>query len=233
MALEDLESMVKLTVDGREIEVEKGANLLKACLSNGIYIPNLCFLEDMEDPPASCRLCFVEIEGEKKPVCSCKVAVQKSMVVRTDTEAVRRLQRTALRLLLSAHTATCRSCPSNKKCELQKITRLLGARLRPRRLDHLDPAGMAEHDHSLFDFVAKRCVLCGKCVYTCQKRNGYSLLTFAKRGFDTVITSFGETDATRTSCKSCMECIKVCPVSAIVLRDEPSAKVPCGALDCR
>jgi len=216
--------MVKLTVDGREIEAEEGKSLLETCLESGIYIPNLCFLEDMANPPASCRLCFVEIEGEKKPVASCKAMPKSGMVVRTDTEAVRRLQRTALRLLLSVHDAKCRSCPSNKKCELQRMVKLLGVRLKPRRYDHLDRVMTAEHDHSLFEFVPSRCVLCGKCIYVCEKRNGYSLLTFAKRGFDTVITSWGVADAARASCGACMECVKICPVSAILVKDEHSSE---------
>jgi NADH dehydrogenase/NADH:ubiquinone oxidoreductase subunit G len=59
--------VIALNVDGIEIETRKGKTLLEACLENGIYIPNLCFLEAMEEPPASCRLCFVEIEGERGP----------------------------------------------------------------------------------------------------------------------------------------------------------------------
>jgi NADH dehydrogenase/NADH:ubiquinone oxidoreductase subunit G len=223
--------MVKLRIDGREIEAEEGKNLLHTCLEHGIYIPNLCFLEGMKDPPASCRLCFVEIEGVKKPVASCKVAPVDGMVVRTDTQAVRRLQSTALRLLLSVHDAKCRSCPSNRRCELQRMARLLGVRLKPRRYDHLDRTMTAGQDHSLFEFVPSRCVLCGRCIHVCEKRNGYSLLTFAKRGFDTVITSFGAADAERMSCNSCLECIKICPVSAIFLKDEQSEESPSGTLD--
>ena len=73
------------------MEVEEGKTLLQACLESGIYIPNLCFLDEMKNPPASCRLCFVEIEGENKPTVSCKVEPREGMVIRTDTAAVRQL----------------------------------------------------------------------------------------------------------------------------------------------
>lgn len=213
--------MVKLTVNGREIQVEEGANLLQACLDHGIYIPNLCFMKGMEDPPASCRLCFVEIEGERKPVASCKVEVKEGMMVRTDSESARRLQRTALRLLLSVHTADCRNCPSNKKCDLQFMVRLLGVRLRPRRYDHLDRAVTVDQNNGFFHFVPSRCVLCEKCITVCRmQNNGYSLLTFAKRSFDTVVTAFGEPDSLRYSCRECKACVEICPVSALFLRDE-------------
>ncbi|MBW2193141.1 MAG: (2Fe-2S)-binding protein, partial [Deltaproteobacteria bacterium] len=84
--------MVEFEVDGRSIQAPQGVTLLQACLDNDIYIPNLCFLADYQNPPASCRLCFVEIDGEEKPVTSCTVGVADGMVVRTDTSPVRRLQ---------------------------------------------------------------------------------------------------------------------------------------------
>ena len=65
--------MVAIRVDNRKLEVKEGTNLLKACLDNDIYIPNLCYVEKMSHPPASCRLCFVEIEGEKQPIPACTV----------------------------------------------------------------------------------------------------------------------------------------------------------------
>jgi bidirectional [NiFe] hydrogenase diaphorase subunit len=95
--------MLKLRVDDQEIKTKEGKTVLQACLDNQIYIPNLCYLEDMESPSASCRMCFVEIEGMPQPVPSCTVQVNEDMVVKTDTPVVRQLQRTALRLLLSVH----------------------------------------------------------------------------------------------------------------------------------
>ena len=117
--------MIKITVDNQEIEAEEGATVLKACLDNDIYVPNLCFLESMTDPPASCRMCLVEIEGEKGPVASCTITVKQGMVIRTETAPVRRLQRSALRLLLSVHEVECAACPANKKCELQRLAKFL------------------------------------------------------------------------------------------------------------
>jgi len=216
-----MKNMIRLVVDDKDIEIEEGKNLLNGCLDNGIYIPNLCFMKEMENPPASCRLCFVEVGKEGKPVPACKVQPKEGMVVRTDTEEVRRLQRTALRLLLSVHKADCRNCPSNKRCELQRMVRLLGVRLRPRRFDHIDLEVKPGDAHPLFTFLPSRCVLCGKCVYVCRKRNGYSMLTFAKRGFDTVVSSYGETDPSALHCGKCRACIEICPVSAIFLNEVP------------
>ena len=210
--------MIKLIVDEREIEVEEGKTLLRACLESGVYIPNLCFLEEMKNPPASCRLCFVEVEGENKPAVSCKVEPREGMVVRTDTAAVRQLQRTALRLLLSAHRVDCRNCPSHKKCELQRMARFLGVRLKSGQLEYLERDISSCFAHPFITYEPLRCVLCGRCVFTCREKNGYSLLTFAGRGFDTVVSFIGERDPARHSCNNCRACVESCPVSAIFMK---------------
>ncbi len=214
--------MISLTVDGREIPAQEGQNLLTTCLQQGIYIPHVCFMEAMVDPPASCRLCFVEIEGMPFPVPSCRVHAAPGMVVKTDTERVRRLQRSALRLLLSVHHVDCRNCPSNKKCVLQNLAKFLGIPLKSRKLDHLEREIAIDLTHPLFGFNPHRCILCGKCIDVCQQRNGTGLLTFAKRGFDTVVACFGDKDLSRIPCQDCQACVEVCPVSAIFLKSTPS-----------
>lgn len=207
--------MIKLLVDNKEIEVERGRSLLRACLDNEIYIPNLCYLEGMEIPFASCRLCFVQINGKEDPVTACTVNVKDGMVVQTDTPAVRRLQQTAFRLLLSVHRVDCRHCPANKRCELQRIAKLLKVALKPDgRQQHLK-----EHDvdltHPLFDLHPNRCVLCGKCIHVCREKTGHSFLTFAQRGFKTVIRFYDEPNVSKLPCTKCTACIDICPVGAI------------------
>ncbi|MCP4683800.1 MAG: (4Fe-4S)-binding protein [Desulfobacterales bacterium] len=207
--------MQKILVDNKEINVDEGASLLRACLDNGIYIPNLCFLEGMDKPSVSCRMCFVEIQGEKKPVTSCAVQVQDGMVVKTDSEPVRQLQRAALELLLSVHHVDCGKCPANKKCELQRIAKFLKVGLKPKRLEqHLKEIEVVE-DHPLLDYFPNRCVLCGKCVFVCRKNTKQACLTFAKRGFDTVISFYGENDASGLICEECNACVDICPVGAL------------------
>jgi hypothetical protein len=97
--------MINLTVDDRVIQAPDGSSVLSACLAAGITIPHLCWLEadTPADAPAACRLCFVEIDGFREPVTACTVTVENGMTVHTGTEAVRDLQKTALKLLLSVH----------------------------------------------------------------------------------------------------------------------------------
>ena len=210
--------MIKILVDNKEIEVEEGINLLRACLDNDIYIPHLCYLDGMDSALASCRMCFVEIEGKDNPLTSCTVEVRDGMAVRTDTPSVRRLQRSGLQLLLSVHDVDCGHCPANKKCDLQRIARFLKVGLKPKHLEHLIKDRGVEEDHPFLDYYPNRCVLCGKCVHVCRTQHGRPFLTFAKRGFDTVISFYGEEDAKRLPCKKCIACVKICPVGAITLK---------------
>ncbi len=207
--------MIKIVVDNREIQVEEGANLLKACLDHEVYIPNLCYMDMLEHPPASCRLCFVEIEGREQPVPSCQVEVTAGMVIKTDGPAVRRLQRTALELLLSVHHVDCGHCPANKKCELQKIARFLKVGLKPKRLEISLKDLETVDDHPFLNHHPNRCVLCGKCIQVCRKAHGVPMMDFAERGFKTVIRFYGTKKPDPVSCQKCLACVAICPVGAI------------------
>jgi bidirectional [NiFe] hydrogenase diaphorase subunit len=212
--------MPKIQVDNQEIEAQEGKTVLQACLDNGIYIPNLCYLESMDAPSASCRMCFVEVEGVQQPITSCTMFVKENMVVKTDTELVRKLQRTALRLLLSVHDVDCKNCHANKKCELQNIAKFLKVGLKPKPLERYLKEVTIDETHPLLIHYPNRCVLCGKCVHICKGKHDQSVLTFAKRGFDTVISTYSSTDASLLSDKHCDACVKACPVGALSLKND-------------
>ncbi len=207
--------MIKITVDNNEIETEEGLSVLQACLNNGIYIPNLCYMSEMKDPPGACRLCFVEIDGYSQPVTSCTVKVKGGMVIKTDTEHIKKLQRTAFELLLSVHNVDCKNCPANGKCELQRIAKFLHFGLRLKKLEAIDRETKAEDSHPFLEYRPDKCVLCGKCVFVCNSKNGRPLLAFAGRGLDTVISFFGHDEETGDTCKNCNACVNICPVGAI------------------
>ena len=208
--------MITLRIDDQEIGVAEGTNLLEASLGNGIDIPNLCYIEGMKHPPVSCRLCFVEIEGTDNPVLSCSVSVGREMVVRTNTPWVRRLQKTALQLLLSVHDVDCKNCPANRKCALQNMAKLLKVALKYKGLDRLLKETPIDERHPLFDYYPNRCVLCGKCVYMCRQQQNRVGLTFAKRGINTVIGFYDRPQPEPPFCDSCRACMGVCPVAALL-----------------
>jgi predicted molibdopterin-dependent oxidoreductase YjgC len=207
---------IPVQVDGKTIDVEPGANLLAVCLANGIYIPHLCYLEDMKPAPSSCRLCFVGIEGRSGPVPACSVGVEEPLVVRTGTPEVRRLQKAGLRLLLSVHRIDCRNCPAHRRCGLQQIAKFLKAGLNSGKLDRRLKEPEVDSTHPCLDYYPNRCVLCGKCVHVCSRQDRDVVLTFAKRGFDTVVGTYGAEANPSRLCDGCRACVEVCPVAALL-----------------
>ena len=208
--------MIALHIDDKKIEVAEGTNLLEICLGNGIYIPNLCFLKGMQHPPASCRLCYVEIEGSDHAVCACSIRVAREMVVHTNTPAVRQLQKIALQLLLSAHDVDCKNCPVNRQCALQDMAKFLKVALKTRDLDRLLKETHIDDRHPFLEHYPNRCVLCGKCVYVCRQQHNRAGLTFAGRGIDTVIAFYDHPQTEQLPCDTCQACVDVCPVAALL-----------------
>jgi NADH dehydrogenase/NADH:ubiquinone oxidoreductase subunit G len=211
------EKTVSIQVDGKPLTAGEGEVLLKVCLDNGIYIPHLCYLEGIDPLPVSCRLCFVEIDGQDRPAPSCRISVKEGLVVQTDTPGVRRLQRTGLKLLLSTHHVDCKNCPANRKCALQDMARFLKVGLKSKTAYLKDPPVRSDHPH--LDYYVNRCVLCGRCVEICRTRQQHPELTFIKRGFETVIGFFGHNAAKSPDWATYGACIEACPVGALLMKE--------------
>jgi predicted molibdopterin-dependent oxidoreductase YjgC len=207
---------VNITIDDRTVTVEKGINLLTACLDNGIYVPHLCYLEKMKPVSASCRLCFVEVEGRSGPVPACTVAVEGPLTVKTDTPAVRRLQKAGLQLLLSVHRVACKSCPAHLRCELQRLAKFLKIGLKSGKLERRLKEPEIDSSHPCLDYYPNRCVLCGKCVHVCSLQHRDVVLTFVKRGFNTLVGYYGLSTYPAQSCHDCRACVDICPVAALL-----------------
>ena len=104
--------MITLTIDGRKVEVEEGATILDAALKANVHIPTLCYLPEVQAIGA-CRVCLVEVEGNRVLQASCVAPASNGMVVLTNTERVRKARRFSVEMLLSNHPFECLTCPKN------------------------------------------------------------------------------------------------------------------------
>ena len=210
---------VTLTIDGKEMRAREGEKLLWVALDNGIYIPNLCAFREVKEPAAGCRLCFVEIQGRRRPVTACTEPVRDGMIVNTQAPTIRRLTRTAFELLMSSHPVDCAHCAANKKCELQKIAAHLGLKLKSNRFRRLERQLPVDSSSPVFIYDPNKCVLCGKCVWVCRERLGIGTLGFARRGFPRLVTTFGNRPIAESKCQGCAACVEVCPVGALAFKE--------------
>ncbi len=209
---------VALTIDDRQVKAAEGERLLWAALDNGIYIPHLCDLREAERTVASCRLCFVEVEGLRGPVTSCTLAVSEGMVVKTRSPVVDRLVRTGFELLLSNHRLHCAKCAKNKHCELQKIARERGLKLKLTRLRLLLQDVSIDESARNFNYDAGKCVLCGRCIWADQEQVRVGAIGFIRRGIARKVATFEDGRLADSICTQCEACVKVCPVGALYLK---------------
>ena len=203
---------ITLNIDGVEVKAKRGATVLEAAQEAGIYIPTLCWDADLE-PYGACRLCVVEIEGMRGLPTACTTPATDGMVVHTETTQVDRVRRTTVELLIADHPTDCLTCPKNQRCDLQKIAAYLGIEeLRFRKTTRELPI---DKSNPFFDRDMNMCILCGKCVRTCDEILGIGAITFAFRGYASEIAAFGDKPILESNCVSCGECVVRCPVGAL------------------
>lgn len=223
---------INIQIDGKALRVQEGMNVLEAALTNGIYIPHICHHPDLPELGA-CRMCLVEVEGQEGVTPSCKLAVKDGMVVRTNSEAIDRLRRLSMELILAAHPEDCSTCPKYGRCELQTLIQYMGvsaARM------HTRVKGFTLNDKNpLLIHDMNRCVLCGRCVRACRDLRGVGVLEYRKEGLETKVSILHNKLLKDADCRFCGACAEVCPTGTIrdALDFTPAEKkdvlVPCQA----
>ncbi len=201
-----------IEINGQTLPASSGQTVLEVAKSAGIKIPTLCYHPDLP-PMGACRVCLVEIEGERVLQPSCSFPVREGMKVQTHSAAVRKARRSVVELLLSDHPSDCTSCVRNGTCELQALAEDLGIReVRVR----VAPPGRLMDDSSLA--VVRdpdKCILCRRCIQTCDEIQGVSGLRIKGRGYESIVGAPFDTPLGNALCVNCGQCINRCPTGAL------------------
>jgi NADH-quinone oxidoreductase subunit G len=201
--------VIKVTINGKDFQVPKGARLIDVCREKGFDIPSFCYYSDLA-LQASCRMCLVRIEKMPKLQTSCTVICTDGMIVTTQSEEIEKAQRGMTEFLLANHPLDCPVCDRGGECELQEMT--------------FDWGGLEERfterknyyaERYLSPMVAndpQRCILCKRCTRVCDEWMGEEAIEAGGRGVQTVIgTYLGWLD-----CSQCGNCIEVCPTGTLL-----------------
>ncbi len=203
------EEQIKVTINGQEFGVEKGARLIDVCRENAFNIPSFCYYQDLA-LQASCRMCMVRIEKMPKLQTSCTITCTDGMVVTTQSEEIEKAQRAMSEFLLANHPLDCPVCDRGGECELQEMVMDWGD-LEER---FIEPKN-AQPEKFLSPMVAndpQRCILCKRCTRVCDEWMGEDTIEAGNRGVNTVIGTYGGW----YGCSECGNCIEVCPTGTLL-----------------
>lgn len=208
--------MINLKVDGLDVSIEKGSTVLEAARKVNIDIPTLCFLKGINEM-GDCRMCITEIEGRRGYSPSCITKAEEGMVVKTNTPNVIEARRVVLDLILSNHERECLTCTRNGNCELQKLAEQFGlmdieyeGNRNKHEIDNLSPSIVRDFN---------KCVLCKRCVSTCNRIQGVGAIGAAGRGFESSVSTYSNKSLNDVNCVFCGQCIESCPVGALKEKD--------------
>jgi bidirectional [NiFe] hydrogenase diaphorase subunit len=206
-------SVLTLTIEGRDVAGQTGHTILQGARENGIPIPTLCHLQGLSDVGA-CRLCVVEVEGQRKLFPACVTTIDEGMKVTVNSERLAAHRRRIVELLFTERNHICSVCIADRNCELQDLAVAVG--LTHFELPLLSPQAVVDATHERFGIDHNRCVLCTRCVRVCDEIEGAHTWDVMGRGTEArLITDLGIPWGDSNTCTSCGKCVQVCPTGAL------------------
>ena len=204
---------MQITINGQVYEANEGETVLDVALRNDVRIPNLCH-DPRLVPTGQCRMCVVEVEGQRGFQPSCYMQAADGMVVETHNKEIESIRRTNLKLLLSDHPNHCLRCEANGECTLQDLAYEYGLSFPNEHRDPRHVASPTDNPFILRDY--DKCIMCERCVRICTEVVGAEALTVTQRGFDSAITTAFEGSLMESPCVLCGHCVDTCPTGALI-----------------
>jgi len=200
--------MPKLTIDGKEIEVADGLSVLQACELAGVEIPRFCY-HDRLSVAGNCRMCLVEMERAPKPIASCAMPVGEGMVIKTDTDKVKKARNGVMEFLLINHPLDCPICDQGGECDLQDQAMAYG--FDRSRYEENKRAVTEKYMGPLIKTIMTRCIQCTRCVRFATEVAGVEEIGLVNRGEHAEITTLEKAIDSELS----GNLVDVCPVGAL------------------
>ncbi len=208
---------IEVTLNGEKARGRPGMTVLDLAREKGVDIPTLCHHPDLT-PAGVCRLCVVEVEGQRALVPSCQTPISAGMVIHTHSPRVTATRRTLLELILASHPDVCLVCDKGNSCQLRRLAGDMGIAMpRFRMKRHFHPAEDAAQ------YVVRdlsKCILCRRCVRACREIKKADILAMGYQGFDCKVIAGHDRPLEADVCQSCDVCLSVCPVGALQKRED-------------
>jgi bidirectional [NiFe] hydrogenase diaphorase subunit len=204
---------IDLFIDDKPVKADSAESILTICRREGVTIPTMCHMEGLSGVGA-CRLCIVEVEGSPRLFPACTTSPAPNMRIKTQTDKLKKYRRMITELLFAERNHICAVCVANGACELQKLG--FSQQMDSVRYPYLQPHCELDASHPKFIIDHNRCILCTRCVRTCDEIEGAHNLDVFGRGYQArVITDFSQPWGESTSCTSCGKCTMVCPTGTL------------------
>jgi [NiFe] hydrogenase diaphorase moiety small subunit len=216
------DTKIRVTVDGVEIETQRGRTILEAAEEAGIYIPRLCAHPELEAFGA-CRVCTVKVNG--RPQAACTTPASEGMLIENDTPELLEYRRSLIEMLFVEGNHFCMFCERSGHCELQALAYRFGIVV-PRH-EYQFPSRTLDGSHPEVFLDRNRCILCGRCVRASRDVDGKHVFDFVGRGREKRIWIDAEERLADTPLKGDDRAVSICPVGAI-LRKGTAYRTPIG-----
>lgn len=216
-------AVITFSLNGKLVSARSGEMILDVARQENVPIPTLCQLDGVSRPGA-CRLCLVEVGAGNRLMAACVTTPTEGMEVRTDSQRLHEYRKLIVEMLLTERNHICAICVANGHCELQDLAARFG--VDHVRLSYLNPEVPVDLSHERFGMDQNRCILCTRCVRTCDEIEGAHTWDVMGRGVQSrVITDLHQPWGDSPTCTSCGKCVQACPTGALFVKGSTVAEM--------